>query len=60
MTPTEEFVHESAHQWECLVQCDPKNTLVREIQKHYCSHLTRQENTGAEKITLLQVKGNTK
>lgn len=54
-------MHESAHQWERLVQCDPENTLVREIQKHYCSHFTVQEKTEAEKMTTFpKTKGNTK
>lgn len=54
-------MHESAHQWENLVQCDPENSLVREIQKHYCFHFTVQEKTEAETMmTFPTTKGNTK
>lgn len=53
-------MHVSAHQWECLVQCGPENTLVKEIQKHYCSHLTGQEKTEAENMTFPKTEVNTK
>lgn len=53
-------MHEGAHQWECLVQYNPENTLVREIQKHYSSHFTVQEKTEAEKMTFPRTKQNTK
>lgn len=60
LTATKAFMHESAHQWECLVQYNPENTMVRKIQKHYCSHFTVQEKTEAETMTFPRTKGNTK
>lgn len=60
LTATKAFMHESAHHQECLAQCDPENSLVRKIQKHYCSHFTVQEKSEAEKVTFPKTKGNTK